>query len=77
MPRVTARRESWRLIVEPSLHVLAPVMTVTLGKKAESVVKELSETDLPDYCVPRTNGDSYISDEAKAVLRAIRADVNS
>ena len=73
MPRVRARRESWRCIVEPSMQLLSPAVTITLGKKAESMVKDLSKVDLPDYCVPRTNGDWYISDEAKIVLRTIRA----
>lgn len=72
MPPVAARRASWEQIVEPTLNILAPRTIITLGKKAGSVVDALLQTDVKVYCVPRTRGDSYISEQAKEVHEKLR-----
>lgn len=45
---------------------------VSLGKKAGSVVDKLYRGATPVFCVPRTIGDTYVSDEALAVHENMR-----
>jgi hypothetical protein len=76
MPPVAARRASWEKIIEPTLNLLAPKAIITLGKKAGSVVDALMQGDVPVYCVPRTIGDSYISEQAKVVHETLRSELS-
>ncbi len=75
MPPVTARKEAWRSIIEPTIEMLKPNAVVTLGKKAGSVVDKLYNGEHHLYCVPRTIGDSRVSEDALAVHRAMRKDL--
>ncbi len=73
MPPIAARRSAWNLIIDPTIRILAPQAMITLGKKAGSVVQALYSGNLATYCVPRTIGDTYISDEALGVHSQLRA----
>jgi hypothetical protein len=75
MPPVAIRRTAWSQIVEPTLALLEPRAIITLGKKAGSVVDALMKDELPTYCVPRTIGDSYISEDAERVHRQLRKEI--
>jgi hypothetical protein len=75
MPPIEARRTSWARIVRPTLGLLEPRAIITLGKKAGSIVDTLMEDVLPTYCVPRTIGDSYISEDAKKVHQQLRKEI--
>jgi len=77
MPPVAARRTAWGEIIQPTLDLLAPRATITLGKKAGAVVEALSDSDVPTYCVPRTIGDSYISDGALEMHSRIKAELGT
>jgi hypothetical protein len=74
LPSALARRVAWDRIVAPTIELLDPKALVSLGKKAGSVVDSLSRDGRKQYCVPRTNGDTYISDDARTVLRQISGD---
>jgi hypothetical protein len=71
MPPTSARRVAWDRIAAPTIELLDPRALISLGKKAGSVVDSLCRDDRKRYCVPRTIGDTYISDEARAVLAQI------
>ena len=75
MPLVAAWRIPWQLIVEPSLDILAPSALITLGKKAGSVVDALLSNEIRVYCVPRTIGDPYVSDQAQEVHALMRSEL--
>lgn len=75
MPPVASRRTSWNQIVEPTLELLKPRAIITLGKKAGSIVNALMEDELPTYCVPRTIGDSYISEDAERTHKQLRNEI--
>jgi hypothetical protein len=66
-PPVPACRAAWLRLVVPTLQVLRPRAIVTLGKKAGSVIERFHSGGMHVYCVPRTIGDTRISDEARAV----------
>lgn len=72
MPPIAARRTSWEVVIEPTLEVLKPKAIITLGKKAGSVVDILYRGSEHLYCVPRTIGDSWVSDDAVAVHEKMR-----
>lgn len=76
MPPAAARNTAWRLVVEPTLAILQPEAVVTLGKKAGAVVERLYAGERHLYCVPRTTGDAWISDEALAVHRKMRSELH-
>jgi len=76
-PRVAARRASWNQVVEPTLALLEPRAIISLGKKAGSVIDELMEGEVLTYCVTRTIGDSYISEDAKTVHERMRAELRT
>lgn len=76
MPPVSSRRLAWSRIIAPTLDSLRPRAIITLGKKAGSVVDSLSDGRCKHYCVPRTIGDTYVSDAALIVHETIRADLN-
>ena len=77
MPPVAARRTAWSEIIQPTLELLTPRAIITLGKKAGTVVDALSQSDLLNYCVPRTIGDSYVSDGAVEMHARIRAELGT
>ncbi len=72
MPPAAARWLAWQLIVNPTLDLLQPRSIIALGKKAGSVVEPLLPAGTQYYCVPRTIGDSYVSDDAKRVHQIMR-----
>ena len=72
MPPVHAQRTAWELVTAPSLDALQPRAIIALGKKAGSVLDRFYEGDAATYCVPRTIGDSHISEPAKRVLQNLR-----
>ncbi|MBX7134183.1 MAG: hypothetical protein K1X67_16040 [Fimbriimonadaceae bacterium] len=75
MPPVAAQQAAWTRIIQPTLGVLEPRAIVTLGKKAGSVVDRFHAGGLHAYCVPRTIGDTRISDEARAVHAQMRREL--
>jgi hypothetical protein len=75
MPPVSARRKAWDLVVGPTLDVLEPRAILTLGKKAGSVVETLYMGNLRHYCIPRTIGDSWVSDDAVKMHRIMREEL--
>ena len=60
-----------------SVDLLAPRAIIAMGKKAGGVVKRWYAGALPVYCVPRTNGDSYVSDAAKVVHEQMKSELTS
>lgn len=72
LPPSQARSYSWTRIVEPSLDILRPNVVITLGKKAHNVIHELLQEDVKYFCIPRTIGDTYISNDAKKILGDIQ-----
>lgn len=72
MPPAAARKAAWDLIVGPTLGILDPAAVVTLGKKAGSVTEKLYAGKRHLFCVPRTIGDSWVSEEAHAVHKQMR-----
>jgi hypothetical protein len=72
VPSVYAKGQAWRSIVRPTLSALRPGFVIALGKKAGDVLDRFHLNDAPSFVVPRTIGDSYLSDEACAVIERIR-----
>jgi len=72
MPQASALRASWTNVVEPLLTGLRPSTLVALGKKVGGVAERLFRGPGKLYVVPRTIGDSYVSEEARVVLARIR-----
>ena len=75
MPPAAARERAWKRIVEPSLELLAPRAIVAMGQKAGNVVERWYVGNRDVYCVPRTNGDRYVSDKAKAEHERMKAEL--
>lgn len=75
MPPVSARRKAWDLVIGPTLVALKPRAIVALGKKAGSVVEDLYVGNVHRYCIPRTIGDSWVSDEALKMHRMMRVEL--
>ena len=71
-PPIAVRGNAWRLVIAPTLAVLKPGLIVCLGKKAGDIITRFNKTNVKTYIIPRTNGDRYISQDAKEVLREIR-----
>ena len=76
-PPVAARERGWKQIVEPSLHHLAPRAIVAIGKRAGRVVDRWYTGGQAVYCVPRTNGDRYVSVDAESELERMRSELRS
>ena len=74
-PSVAAARTAWQRIVDPCLSILAPRSIVAMGKKAGHLVDRLHSGKDPVYCLPRTNGDRYVSDEARQVHEKMRREL--
>jgi hypothetical protein len=72
MPQAAALRASWAKVVEPLLSVLNPAIVVALGKKVGGVAEQQFKGPGKLYVVPRTIGDTRVSEEAKVVLEALR-----
>lgn len=72
LPFESARRAAWREIVSPLLTQLNPSILVALGKKAGNIAQALHTAPPQLFVVPRTIGDTYVSQDAGAVLDAIR-----
>ena len=73
MPKAHARDAAWRLVTGPTLDALRPGLLVALGKKAGDIMARLHRGEARTECVPRTIGDSYVSDDAPAMLEQIAA----
>lgn len=71
VPKVHAKQAAWRMITGPTLDALRPGMLIALGNKAGDIMARLYSGPARTECVPRTNGDSYISDDAKLALKRI------
>lgn len=71
-PSSLALKNSWLQIVTPLLQALRPSLLVALGKKAGSVAGRYHQAPPPLFVVPRTIGDTYVSEEANQVLATIR-----
>ena len=48
-----------------------------MGRKAGDVMNRRYTGGRPVYCVPRTNGDRYVSDSAKSVHERMRSELRS
>lgn len=70
-PSVSAIMTAWGKVTGPLVELLEPSRIVALGKKAGSVLDRCYAGQAYKICIPRTIGDTYISDEAKVVLRQI------
>ncbi|AKI03198.1 uracil DNA glycosylase superfamily protein [Hoeflea sp. IMCC20628] len=73
-PPSLVRKTAWEYIVAPTLKIISPRAVIALGKKAGSIVDTQLRGRQHVYCVPRTIGDSYISEQARLVLSDIRKD---
>ena len=73
-PPKSARDTAWLKCTAPVLVVLRPRTWVALGKAAGDILATAEGSEKPGefYVVPRTNGDRYLSPEAKQVLQSIR-----
>ena len=72
-PPVYAQNISWSKIMQPTLNILKPKLIVCLGKKVGEIINRFnknSEWNL--IIIPRTNGDRYISEEAKKILQELQ-----
>ena len=72
MPQAAALRASWAHVVKPLLTELKPSILVALGKKAGGVAARQFNGPGKLFIVPRTIGDTYLSEEAKVVLDSLR-----
>lgn len=72
MPSAKARYAAWANVVAPLLNELRPSLLIALGKKAGGVAAGFPQPTSRLFVVPRTNGDRYVCNEAKAVLEVIR-----
>lgn len=59
------------------LELLAPRAIVAMGKKAGDIMNRRYTGGRPVYCVPRTNGDRYVSDAAKSVHERMKSELRS
>ncbi|BAE49448.1 hypothetical protein amb0644 [Paramagnetospirillum magneticum AMB-1] len=71
VPKLHAKEAAWRMVTGPTLDALRPGLLIALGNKAGDVMTRLYNGSASTECVPRTNGDSYISDGAKSALKRI------
>lgn len=73
-PKVSALRAAWREVTGPTLEVLRPTRVIALGKKAGDALQRFPLPSGTLHVVPRTIGDTYVSDAAQMVLREIERD---
>ena len=71
-PLLAAQRRAWEQLTGPFIPALEPAAIVALGMKAGRVLVRFYVGEATTYCVPRTIGDIYLSDQATAVLEVIR-----
>jgi hypothetical protein len=71
-PHIRALRNSWKFIITPILSILEPSVIITLGKKAGNSICKLYEGNAKVFIIPRTIGDSYVSDSAEKEISEIR-----
>lgn len=77
MPPVHAQSEAWAKIVAPTQNMLRPRAVISLGKKTWNVANRFIDSGIPHYCVPRTNGDTYVSKDAIDALEKIKLHFNT
>lgn len=71
-PPVAAKQTAWQELVAPALAILQPSIVVALGVAAGKIIHRFNEHDAKVYVVPRTIGDTYVSERAETVLAGIR-----
>jgi len=71
-PASRALTAAWTQVVAPLLQALQPSRLVALGKKSGGVAERFHREPPPLFVVPRTIGDTYVSEDAQRVLAAIR-----
>lgn len=71
LPRVPALTEAWNRLTHPALDALRPGLIIGLGLKAGNALARFPMASGELFAVPRTNGDSHISPEARQVLQDI------
>ena len=74
-PLVSATINAWHQLTWPVIAALRPGMVVALGKKVGHVLSRFNLGSTKTFVVPRTIGDTYVSEDAKAVLAEIRESV--
>lgn len=72
MPHARAMRRCFESYLAPLITKLAPGRVIALGKKVGNWVGKEQFGNVPKFVVPRTIGDSYLSDEAREILAIIR-----
>jgi hypothetical protein len=72
MPHAPAMRRCFESYLAPLIAKLAPGRVIALGKKVGNWVEKEQFSDVPRFVVPRTIGDSYLSNEARETLAIIR-----
>lgn len=72
MPRADVMRRCRDNYLLPLIEELGPRRIIALGKKAGNWLDRTPFTNCEKFVVPRTIGDSYVSEQAKAVLERIR-----
>lgn len=71
IPRAKALAAAWSQIAAPLLKELRPRHLIALGKKSGGVAERFHlESRL--FTIQRTNGDSYVCEQAKTVLETLR-----
>lgn len=71
VPSANAKQNAWRLITGPTIAGLRPGMVIALGKKAGDVLERFPRGHTKTFVVPRTIGDTYLSNDACAVIEQI------
>ena len=66
-PPVIAQRNSFNLLIKPLLDLIQPEKIICLGKKAGEILNRFTE-NIEIITIPRTIGDSYISQDAKEII---------
>lgn len=69
-PPIIAQINSFNLLINPLLDLIQPSKIICLGKKAGEILNRFTE-NIEIITIPRTIGDSYISQDAKEIIKKI------
>jgi hypothetical protein len=69
LPSVSAKTLSWQKVTGPAIELLEPGHVIALGQKACDVLRRFYSGRY--VCVPRTNGDRYISPQAREIITSL------
>ena len=72
MPGAQAMSRCTAIYLPPLIEALAPARVIALGKKAGGWLEKLSWPGVETFVIPRTIGDSYLSDEARIALERLK-----